>query len=243
MGTVAQIRSLLIGVLRRWRLRSRKKSRLSCSCPKFEGAQAATCVQIIAVGRDIIKKRLAGCSRTPAGLYRNSSGEFFRFEIRQEKYEEWRMHKDIRTLVEEHHAFYEVSPYYVVFEEKHGSPAARTRTIQAGFDVEIFGVNPKRGMVSPASDPDYGEGIADLQEIANGISRHINGSCSLEVIASPSRMVLGGQGHAEVEGMLRIRIWHSRGLDQPAGPPEEQALQELEKKLHGFGLARGSRAA
>lgn len=153
------------------------------------------------------------------------------------------MPKDLRTLVREHHAFYEVSPYHIVFEEKHGTPAARTRTIQAGFDVDIFGVNPERGMASPGSDPDYELGTAELQEIANGISHDTVGSCSLEVITFPSRRVLGGQGHAQVEGMLQIRISHSRGLDQPVGPPEEQALQELEKQLHNFGLARGSRAA
>ena len=153
------------------------------------------------------------------------------------------MTKDVRTLVQEHHAFYEVSPYYVVFEEKHGSPAARTRTIQAGFNVDLFGVNPERGMVSPGSDPDYELGTSELQEIADGISHHASGSCSLQVIPFPSRIVLGGPGHAQVEGMLQIRISHSRGLDQPAGPPEEQALQELEKQLHNFGLARGSRAA
>jgi hypothetical protein len=153
------------------------------------------------------------------------------------------MSKDRRALVKEHHAFYEVSPYYASVEEKHGGPAARTRTIQAGFDVDIFGVNPNNEMVSPGSDPDYVLSYAELNEIAKEISHHTSGSCSFEVIPFPSRMVLGGPGHAQVEGMLRIRISHSRGLDQPAGLPEQQALQELEKQLHNVGLARGSQAA
>jgi hypothetical protein len=149
------------------------------------------------------------------------------------------MPKDIRELVKEHHAFYEVSPYNVLREEKHGTPAARTRTIQAGFDVDVFGVNPE--MVPPGPDPDYVLGYADLQEIAEEISHHTSGSCSLEVIPFPSRIVLGGLGHAQVEGMLRIRISHSRGLDQPAGLPEQQALEKLEKQLLDLGLTRGSR--
>ena len=37
---------------------------------------------------------------------------------------------------------YEVSPYYRVLEEKHG-PEARTRSLQGGFDVDIYGVNTK----------------------------------------------------------------------------------------------------
>ena len=154
------------------------------------------------------------------------------------------MAKDRRTLVKEHHAFYEVSPYYITIEEKHGTPAARTRTIQAGFEVDIFGVNPKdAGMIPAGSDPDYVLSQTELQEIANGISQHTRGSCSFEVIPFPSRMVLGGPGHAQVEGMLRIRISHSQGLDQPAALPEQQALQELEEQLHNVGLPRGSRAA
>jgi hypothetical protein len=152
------------------------------------------------------------------------------------------MAKDRRALVKEHHAFYEVSPYYVSVEEKHGSPAARTRTIQAGFDVDIFGVNPNNEMMPPGSDPDYLLSYAELQEIMKEISRHTSGSCSFEVIPFPSRMVFGGSGHAQVQGMLRIRISHNRGLDQPAALPEERALQELEQQLHNVGLARGSGA-
>jgi|SRR5215469_3496257 len=149
------------------------------------------------------------------------------------------MGKDRRALVKEHHAFYEVSPYYVVFEEKHGSPAARTRTIQAGFNVDIFGENLKNEMVPPGPDPDYMLSYIELQEIAREISHHTSGSCSLEVMPLPSTMVLGGPGHAQARGTVRIRISHSRGLDQPAGLPEQQALQELEQQLRNVGLAQG----
>jgi hypothetical protein len=96
-------------------------------------------------------------------------------------------------------------------------------------------------MVPPGPDPDYVLGYADLQEIAEEISHHTSGSCSLEVIPFPSRIVLGGLGHAQVEGMLRIRTSHSRGLHQPAGLPEQQALEKLEKQLLDLGLTRGSR--
>lgn len=151
------------------------------------------------------------------------------------------MATELRTLVKKFHAFYEVSPSYVSVEEKHGTPAARIRTIQAGFDVDVFGENPTKEMVSPGADPDYALSYAGLQKIAEGISHHTSGSCSLQVIPFPSKIILGGPSHVQVEGMLRIRISHSRGLDQPAGPPEQQALEELEKQLHNVGLARGSR--
>ena len=54
------------------------------------------------------------------------------------------MSKYLRTLVSEHHPFYEVSPYYLVLKENPGSPSAKTRTIQAGFDVDLFGVNTNK---------------------------------------------------------------------------------------------------
>lgn len=170
------------------------------------------------------------------------SGEFFprlRFATNEGNID---MATELRALVKKFHAFYEVSPNYVSVEEKHGTPAARIRTIQAGFDVDIFGVNPNEEMVSPGADPDYALSYAGLQEIAEEMSHHTSGSCSLQVIPFPSKMVLGGPSHAQVQGMVRIRILHSRGLDQPAGPPEQQALEELEKQLHNIGLARGSRA-
>lgn len=152
------------------------------------------------------------------------------------------MPKDLRELVREHHAFYEVLPYYILWEEKHGSPAARTRTIQAGFDVDLYGARPNKELVPPRADPDYPLGYAGVEETVEEISHHTSGSCSLEVIPFPSRIVLGGPGRALPEGMLRIRISHSRGLGQPAGLPEEQALKELEKQLHDLGFMRGSRS-
>jgi hypothetical protein len=50
------------------------------------------------------------------------------------------MSDNFHSLIKEHHAFYEVVPYYLLFEERHGSSSARTRRVQAGFDVEIYGV-------------------------------------------------------------------------------------------------------
>jgi hypothetical protein len=53
-------------------------------------------------------------------------------------------------------------------------------------------------------------------------------SCSLEVIPSPSTVVFGSR---KMEATFRLRISHGRGLDQPAGLPEQRALEEVEKEL------------
>jgi len=145
------------------------------------------------------------------------------------------MSEDLREVVNKHHAFYEVLPYCVVLEERHGSPTAITRTIQAGFDVDIYGRNLTNDMAMPDPDPDYALGYLELKEMTKEILPQA-GSCSLEVMPFPSRVVLDARNHA-VEAMLRIRIAR-RDLDQPAGTAEQQALKEVENQLRGLGVAR-----
>jgi len=148
------------------------------------------------------------------------------------------MSDNLRSIVKEHHAFYEVLPHYVMLEKGHGSSAARMVRVQAGFDVEVYGANIKNELAMPGPDPDYAVGHAGLQKIAEDVSHHASGSCSLEVISFPSTVVVDSRSGAKVEGMFRIRISHRRGLDQPAGLPEQQALEEVEKQLHELGVAR-----
>jgi hypothetical protein len=147
------------------------------------------------------------------------------------------MSDNLRSMVKEHHAFYEVLPHYVLHEEGHGSSAARMVRVQAGFDVEIYGANIKNDFAMPGPDPDYALGYAALQKIAENVSHHASGSCSVEVTSFPSTVIVDTRNHAKLEGMFRIRISH-RGLDQPAGLPEQHALEEVEKQLHELGVAR-----
>ena len=143
---------------------------------------------------------------------------------------------DIRDLVKAHQVFYEVCPYYLVIDETCGKLPARTQKIQAGFDVDIFGVNTDNESGLPG--PDYALGYAELRAFALARSQHLNDSCSLEVIPFASRLVVDGRRHGEFGGMLRIRISHYRGVDQPAGPLEDQALKEVEKGLKELGVLR-----
>jgi len=148
------------------------------------------------------------------------------------------MSKDVRVLVKEHHAFYEVLPYYVLLDEKHGSlPATNVRT-QIGFDVDIYGLHPGKELTPPGTDLDYALGYAELQKIAEKVAHDTSDCCSLELISFPSRIVLDARSNREAEGMLRIRISPRRGLDRAAGVAEERVLKELEKQLHQAGLAR-----
>ena len=148
------------------------------------------------------------------------------------------MSDNIVKIVKEHRAFYEVSPYYVMFEERHGSLKVTPRKLQGGFDVDIYGLNTRKELAFPGSDRDYALGYAELQKIAEEVSHHTSGSCVLEVMPFPSRIVFDTRKGDTVEGMIRIRISHVRGLDHPAGPAEEHALEKVENQLQGMGVTR-----
>lgn len=148
------------------------------------------------------------------------------------------MSDNIRSLVKEHQAFYEVAPYYVLLEERHGNLPPTTRRIQAGFDIDIYGVETDKNKLELPQPDEYELGYEELKKMAEEVSHHISESCSLEVIPFPSEFVIDVRHHGNVEATLRLRISHCRGLDQPAGLPEQQALAEVEKQLHSMGLAR-----
>jgi hypothetical protein len=146
------------------------------------------------------------------------------------------MSENLEQLVKKYHAFYEVSPYYVVIEEKHGSPTATRHTIQAGFDVDIHGVSNKSELELPPPG-EYAVGYAELKKIADGVPQHPS-ECSIEVIPFPSTVFSEARRNFQSEAVLRIRISHLGGVDQRAGLPEQHALEEVEKQLQGLGVAR-----
>ncbi len=139
------------------------------------------------------------------------------------------MSENIHALIEQHHAFYEVLPYYVVQEDRtHGS----TKRIHAGFDIDIFGTKPSHER-HPGRD--YVLGCVELEKLVEMISPR-TGECSVEVIRFSSTVVLDTKRQFQEEGMLRIRITH-KGL-QPAGEPEERALKEIKERLRDLGLTQ-----
>jgi hypothetical protein len=147
------------------------------------------------------------------------------------------MPDNIRSLVQEHQAFYEVRPYYVAIEERKLGLPPVTRLIQSGFDVDIYAVNTNNHLEVPGSDPDYALGCVELQKIADEASLHTSDRCTIELISSSFTAILDTRNHA-VEAIIRIRIHHYRGLDQPFGPPEQRALQDVVKQLDDLGIAR-----
>ena len=139
-------------------------------------------------------------------------------------------------LVKKYRVFYEVLPYQVVIEEAHGSPAATRHIIQAGFDVDVHGLSNKDELELPPPG-DYASGYALLKKIVDTVAQHAS-ECSIEVIPFPSTVFSEARENFRSEAVIRIRISHHRGIDQPVGLPEQHALKELERQLQDLGMRR-----
>jgi hypothetical protein len=137
--------------------------------------------------------------------------------------------ENIHELVEQTHARYEVLPYYIIQEEPHGS----TKRIQAGFDIEVYGIKPSH---MPHPSRDYVLGYLALEKLVETILPDTGEACSVEVIPFPSTVILNTKAQFQEEGMLRIRVEH-KGL-KPSGEQEERALKKIKERLHDLGLSQ-----
>jgi hypothetical protein len=146
------------------------------------------------------------------------------------------MPENLRQLIQEHRPFYEVLPYNVVIEDAHGKAPCTTRRIQAGFDIDIYGLKTSDGR---GLSPDYGQAYAILRKIVEEISPHTTNSCSIEVISFGSTVFFDTRDNLRPEAMIRIRITHAGNLDQPLNLPEQRALEEIEKQLLDLGIGAG----
>ena len=90
-------------------------------------------------------------------------------------------------------------------------------------------------LAMPRAD-EYALGYAVLKRLTEEVSQHTTDSCSLAVSQFPSTAVIDSRHRGQVEAMIRITISHFRGLDQPAGLPEQRALEEVERELKSLGI-------
>ena len=140
---------------------------------------------------------------------------------------------EVQGVFQRHRVRYEVRPYYVLFEQRPpGAPSVGQR-IQAGFDVDLFGTLDK--MEVPRLLREEGDiVIGYFEAVAREVQSKVGQRCTVEVKGYPDSLVL--DSHFQPQAMVRIRISHSRGLDQSEGPSEEQALEAIREKLHTLGL-------
>src|SRR5271169_2907834 len=109
------------------------------------------------------------------------------------------MSENLQQLVTKYHAFYDLSPYYVVIEEGHGTPNETRHIIQAGFNVDVHGVSNKRELELPPP-AEYAFGYSELKKIADTVSQHFS-ECSIEVIPFPESVFLESKEHFQSEAV------------------------------------------
>lgn len=108
--------------------------------------------------------------------------------------------------------------------------------VQAGFDVDVHGLSNKDELELPPPG-DYALGYARLKKIVDTVASHAS-ECSIEVIPFPSTVFSEARENFRSAAVIRIRISHRRGIDQPVGLPEQHALEELERQIQGLGVRR-----
>lgn len=140
---------------------------------------------------------------------------------------------DVHGVLERHHVRYEVHPYYVVSERRPVAAPPVDQRVQAGFDVDLFGTADKLQL--PRFHSEEGHTVVHYFEVvAREVQSKIGQQCTIEVIPYVDSLVLDTHEHLQPEVMLRIRISHCRGLDQPEGSAEEQALTAIRDVLHSL---------
>lgn len=140
---------------------------------------------------------------------------------------------EVHGVFQRHQVRYEVRPYYVLFEQRPPGAPSISQRIQAGFDIDLFGTLDK--MQVPRLLREEGDiVIGYFEAVAREVQSKVGQRCTVEVEGYPDSLVL--DSHFQPQAMVRIQISHCRGVDQPEGASEEQALEAIRDKLHALGI-------
>jgi hypothetical protein len=146
---------------------------------------------------------------------------------------------DLQPQIRKHQVFYEVSPYFVLLDlRNYGSPAVK-RTVQAGFDVDLYGTAISHELSLSDGDGQMRLALDGLRQAAEAILPNPSDSCAIQIIPFETTLILDTRHYLQPQALLRIRITHCRGLDQPAGPLESLTLKDVEEKLLALGVQAG----
>jgi len=146
------------------------------------------------------------------------------------------MSANIREIIESHHCFCEVLPYYIIAEDRRLEGAVSLRRIQAGFDLDIYGVKTNR---QPDPPTEYWLVYNKFKEIVDAVRYGNNHACFIDLIPFGSTTVLDTRNHLQPMAMLRIRVAHYGYIQEPAGVAEQQAMEAIEVQLSNLGITAG----
>jgi len=143
-----------------------------------------------------------------------------------------------RELFIRHHSRYEVSPYFVVLDVRtFGVPPSRRR-IHSGFNLDLYGRGPDHGSALSFQNGGIRAALNELCAACRAVVKPAAEYASIEIIPFAATLVLNVKSHFEPEALVRIRITHTRGLDQPVGTSEEKARADVGGRLESLGVKR-----
>jgi hypothetical protein len=142
---------------------------------------------------------------------------------------------DLHELLAGYRVWYEYRPYLVVVDQRPAGGLAVQSKVQAGFEVNLWAVLQTEQFGLDRS-PKARAVRSYFEAFAKEIQSKVGQKCTVEIMPYGDSVILDTHEHFQSEAMLQIRISHGRGLDQPAGPAEEQALTALRDRLHNLGI-------
>lgn len=146
------------------------------------------------------------------------------------------MADDIRELIEQHHISYQVWPYDVVVDiHKQNAPTIYQK-VQSGFDIELYGSGSGQDLDLSSGRDQFDSTLRALQTVAKAVMLKPPHTQCVEVQRFDTNFYFLPSHNFRPEALLRIRITHFRGLDQPAGPLETQTRDAIESQLQALGV-------
>jgi hypothetical protein len=100
--------------------------------------------------------------------------------------------------------------------------------VKAGFDIDLFS---EKDPAEAHPSPEYKRVYEALQTLKDEIARDMRDSCFVEVVPFNSTVYVDPKKNFQSKTLLRVRVGHGRGLEQPASTPEERALKKLQEML------------
>jgi hypothetical protein len=143
-----------------------------------------------------------------------------------------------REIFIRHHVRYEISPYFIVLDVRRPGGTPSLRRIQAGYDIDLFGNHFDHVSGLSFANDEPRKTLIDLCAAARVAIGQPVGSSTIEIVPGDATLVLNLKSHLDPEAMVRIRITHSRGLDQSAGVSEEKTFTAVIEGLKSLGVQK-----
>lgn len=143
-----------------------------------------------------------------------------------------------RELFTRHQARYEVSPYFVLLDQRTFGLPPSHRRIHAGYDIDLYGNGFELGSALSFANGEPRKTWNELCAACRVVVARAAEYSTIEIIPYDATLALNVKSHLEPEARVRIRITHTGGLARPAGADEDKARAEVEKGLDSLGVKR-----